>query len=308
LITEPRFSVVVPLYNKASSIRRCISSILGQEFRDFELIVVNDGSTDDGPQIVRDITDSRVRLVDQDNAGPAAARNRGVSLAGADYVCFLDADDEWSSQFLQTMWRLRECAPGAGLYSVLHDVVGEDGKRYARKVALPQDYLGILEDFYRLYEMAELVNSSTACVRKELLVSLGGFPETARVGEDIYTWLRLADSGNVAFANVCHSTVYRNAENRSGNQPAFRMPFHLQAVLRDGAIEFSERNRAKVMRFAVRNGIVLAAAAAMQGQRKGSFLIAGLLYRHSLLSAAIAAGLGLTPAFVLRFAKKVRDS
>src|ERR1700742_2594037 len=95
-----RVSVVVPLYNKARFVRRTIDSILGQRFTDFEVIVVNDGSSDGGEKIVEAISDPRLRLISQPNAGPGAARNRGLAEARGEYVAFLDSDDEWLPDFL----------------------------------------------------------------------------------------------------------------------------------------------------------------------------------------------------------------
>jgi len=97
---SPRVSVLVPLYNKAAYIRRCLDSILEQSWTDFELIVVNDGSSDEGPAIVGGYDDSRIRLLSQPNAGPGAARNRGAGEASGDYLAMLDGDDSWQPDYL----------------------------------------------------------------------------------------------------------------------------------------------------------------------------------------------------------------
>src|SRR5216684_3247446 len=91
----PQFSIVIPLYNKHSYIRRAVNSVLAQSFRDFELIVVDDGSSESSHEMLADITDPRMRLIRQDNAGGGAARNRGIEEARAHWIAFLDADDMW---------------------------------------------------------------------------------------------------------------------------------------------------------------------------------------------------------------------
>jgi len=96
-----RVSVIVPLFNKAPYIERALSSVAAQTYRDFELIVVDDGSTDEGPRIVEAFTDLPIHLIRQENAGPGAARNRGLELAQGELVAFLDADDEWLSNYLR---------------------------------------------------------------------------------------------------------------------------------------------------------------------------------------------------------------
>lgn len=96
-----KVSVIIPLYNKEKYIARAIKSVLGQTYKEFELVVVDDGSTDQGPRIVKAITDSRLKLIQQDNSGPGAARNRGIKESIAPYLAFLDADDEWMPEFLE---------------------------------------------------------------------------------------------------------------------------------------------------------------------------------------------------------------
>ena len=96
-----RVSVIIPLYNKEPYVRRALSSIRAQTFEDFEVIVVDDGSTDEGARAVESFDDARVRLVHQQNAGPGAARNRGIAEARGELLAFLDADDEWTPTYLE---------------------------------------------------------------------------------------------------------------------------------------------------------------------------------------------------------------
>src|SRR5581483_11097181 len=99
-------SVIVPLYNKAPYVRRALESINGQTLSDFEVIVVDDGSSDEGPHIVSQYPDPRFRMIAQTNAGPGAARNRGIAEARGEYIAFLDADDEWEPCYLEESLRL----------------------------------------------------------------------------------------------------------------------------------------------------------------------------------------------------------
>jgi glycosyltransferase involved in cell wall biosynthesis len=108
-----RVSVIVPLFNKTAYIERALRSIASQTLSDFEAIVVDDGSTDGGDQIVARFPDSRFRLIRQANAGPGAARNRGVTEARAPYLAFLDADDAWLPAYLETGVRILEEHPAA---------------------------------------------------------------------------------------------------------------------------------------------------------------------------------------------------
>src|SRR5690606_8126065 len=97
----PRFSVIIPLYNKENFVAATIDSVLAQSFSDFELIVVDDGSSDNSGQIVQSYTDKRITYIRTENRGVSSARNLGIEKASADYITFLDADDLWKPDFLQ---------------------------------------------------------------------------------------------------------------------------------------------------------------------------------------------------------------
>ncbi len=109
-----RVTVVIPLYNKRLQVRRAIDSVLAQTFGDFELIVVDDGSTDKGLEIVNEIRDPRLRTISQTNRGPGAARNRGAAESQGEYLAFLDADDEWTTEFLAKSVNALDQAPECG--------------------------------------------------------------------------------------------------------------------------------------------------------------------------------------------------
>ena len=121
-------SIVIPLWNKAPYVGRCLDSVAAQTYRDFEAVVVDDGSTDDGPERVAAYADGRIRLVRQPNGGVAVARNRGVSEARGEWVAFLDADDEWAPDHLATLVDLMARYPHCGMvsasYWLHHDATG----------------------------------------------------------------------------------------------------------------------------------------------------------------------------------------
>lgn len=99
-MNNPTVSVVIPLFNKGKYIERALDSVFNQKYSPLEIIVVDDGSTDDGPDRVRRFDSSRVTLIRQKNKGPGAARNQGLAIAKGEYIAFLDADDEWLPNFL----------------------------------------------------------------------------------------------------------------------------------------------------------------------------------------------------------------
>lgn len=99
-----KISVILPVYNSQKFIKQAIESVLGQTFTDFELIIVNDGSTDSTLEIISDFKDKRIRLISQQNQGPGAARNNALKVAEGDYVMFLDSDDWYSKDALETAY------------------------------------------------------------------------------------------------------------------------------------------------------------------------------------------------------------
>lgn len=126
-MNKPCISVVIPLYNKGNVVARSIKSVCQQTLADFEVIVVNDGSTDNGREIVRAFNDTRIHLIDQVNSGVSAARNRGIAEACADLIAFLDADDEWRPDFLETVLRLSERFPDCGVFATSYIYQYNDG-------------------------------------------------------------------------------------------------------------------------------------------------------------------------------------
>jgi len=122
-----RFSVIIPLYNKAPYVSKAIGSVLAQTFTDYELVVVDDGSRDDSAEMAAKAMDGRpdCRLIRQENAGVSMARNNGVAASQGDYLCFLDADDWWEPTFLEEMSKLIAEFPDAGIYGTGYTIVNE---------------------------------------------------------------------------------------------------------------------------------------------------------------------------------------
>jgi glycosyltransferase involved in cell wall biosynthesis len=222
-------SVVIPLYNKASHIARALDSVLAQTTSDFEVIVVDDGSTDRGADIVRSYSNSRVKLVAQANSGVSAARNRGVAEAKTDLVAFLDADDEWAPDFLKVILSLRKTFPTATAWATAFALVGHDGlvRQPSFHGRLPSGGTPDLIDFFGGKTGYSPLHSSAISVEKKALLAIGGFPEGIVYGEDHDTWIRLALRYKIAWARQAKALIHLDAENRTdqtgyfGNYPFF---------------------------------------------------------------------------------------
>ncbi len=209
-------TVVIPLFNKAPYISRALESVIGQSFTDFECLVVDDGSTDQGGAIVEGFRDPRIRLIRQANAGVSAARNRGVEEARRPLIAFLDADDEWQTDFLaesvEAMKRYPEAVASFSNFMRAGSggPVFRDGVRESRLLpdyfafCLAHDGLGIW--------------SSAVMVRREALLSAGGFPAGRTEGEDLDTWARLAWSGPIVF--ISRPLAIYHVQDGAGSRPS----------------------------------------------------------------------------------------
>ena len=218
----PRFSVVIPLYNKASYIRRAIDSVLNQQIDDFELLVVNDGSTDGGERIVESYIDPRIRLMNQANAGVSAARNLGIHLSVASYVAFLDADDSWDPDFLTRIDQLTEEFPSAGAFAVHIKGPERDRSPCFKEDAARTERSGLIENYFERLNAGNFqVTSSSICVKKEVLHLVNGFDQSLRIGEDIDTWICIFLHSGIALSSRYAATYHKDAENRSVHRPDF---------------------------------------------------------------------------------------
>lgn len=173
-----------------------------QSVTDWELIVVDDGSIDSGPDIVKRLSDPRITLIQQKNQGVSSARNRGYRSASCDLIAFLDADDEWHPTFIEEILKLHDDYPTAGWfatqYVVNHPI---EGRFINRLNGLPKDYRrGILKDYFLVAAKSDPpVHSSAVAIKKKSLESVGGFPVGIQSGEDLLTWANLAIQYDLAY-------------------------------------------------------------------------------------------------------------
>lgn len=198
-------SVVMPLYEKGETVGRALASVLAQSCGNFDLVVVDDGSTDAGPSIVRACADPRVRVITQANAGVAAARNRGIAETTGELVAFIDADDRWEPDFLETVLRLREKFPACGMMATRYAVVSPDGRTRPSFVSGVDSgaWEGILDDYFGVAAASEPpVWTSAVAITRAALNEAGEFEVGVTSGEDLLMWARVAARHPVAWCSV----------------------------------------------------------------------------------------------------------
>ncbi len=182
------FSVIIPLYNKEKHIKRTLESALNQTFSDFEIIIVNDGSTDKSCEIVESISDPRIHLIHQENGGPSKARNRGIKEAKGQFIAFLDADDEWLPEKLEKQYELHNENPEVVWSCSGYKVVGGRKQQtvlYRKEGVLP-DAIDAIADGLSIW-------TSTVVIQKDVFENERLlFNEEISRSEDIEVWYKLA--------------------------------------------------------------------------------------------------------------------
>ncbi len=191
---EKTVTVVIPCYNGVSHISRAIQSVINQTYEYWELIVVDDGSTDDSGEVVREFNDSRIRLVQQENQGVSAARNRGVNVAMTEWIGLLDADDEWMPTFLEeAVESLNQYPHAIGVFTG-YEILPQGLKKLAH---LPETPILVHDYFDFVLTFRQGMCSSCSVIKRVALERVGGFPVGVTHGEDTDTWARLGWTGDL---------------------------------------------------------------------------------------------------------------
>lgn len=208
-----KFSIVIPLYNKASCIKKTLDSILKQRYSNFEIIVVNDGSTDNSLQEVLSVIDARIKIISKPNGGVSSARNRGIEEAAGEWIAFFDADDTMYPNALEEYNYLIEHFPEAKVVTTSFD---QSNKKYNSS---PNRYL--ITD----YDLAETISTAKSgfsvtcsdciCVHRACFEQVGLFNENYTHGEDLDMWLRLSKITHFAKSEITTALYVIGAENSS---------------------------------------------------------------------------------------------
>lgn len=214
-----RFSVIIPLYNKAPYVAKTLQSVFDQTFTDWELIVVNDGSTDDSLQVATKIIEEvsgdfaaeKLNIISQNNSGVSTARNNGVAASHGEYICFLDADDWWETAFLEEMDKLIKDFPDAGIYGTGYYLV-KNGINRKAPIFFGEDFERGYINYFKVYSggLCMPLTSISVAMPRYVFDSLGGFKPHLRIGEDFDLWIRVALEYKVAFVNK--SLAYYNQD------------------------------------------------------------------------------------------------
>lgn len=212
-------SIVIPLYNKAKSISRTLDAILAQTYKDYEIVIVDDGSTDGSGLIVDEYAQThpqiRICVYHRENKGVCAARNLGVQVAKGECIAFLDADDLWDKGYLKEAAKLILDFPKAAMWGINYAETNSGQITRVLQTGLPDDFRGYVEDYFRMpNRRSDLYTSSSTIVRKEQFLQAGGFDERIKYAEDVDMWWRMIAEFPCAFSSCILAFYQQDTENR----------------------------------------------------------------------------------------------
>ena len=246
------FSVIIPLYNKAPYIEKAIRSVTAQTCRDFELIVIDDGSKDGGFETAKKLLDVLTPPLGgwgatcQSNQGVSVTRNNGVKLAKYDYIAFLDADDWWATTYLEEMKNLIAQYPEAGIYGSSYFKV-KNGKYIPANIGVEAGFQQGLINYFQVYAKTLWMPLWTGAtiLKKDVFIENNGFKPGLKLGEDFDLWARVAIKYPVAFLNKALAYYNQDVDQSSRGvvdekiyNPSEFITFNLDFLVEEERVDF----------------------------------------------------------------------
>ncbi len=214
----PTVTVIIPTYNRCNLLMDAINSVLAQSYKDFELLVIDDGSTDNTKQTIAEIKDNRIKYFYKNNGGVSSARNHGLKNAQGQFICFLDSDDLWPSNFLQTMVSSLQNNPQCGAAYCMRTLLSQNG---LTKSSYQKEFFSSGQITQQLFQKT-FIQTSAICFRKKNLEGIF-FDESLTSGEDVDVWLRV--STRTKFLFVPDVQIIYRQQTASPADPAFNAKY-----------------------------------------------------------------------------------
>lgn len=220
-------SVVIPLYNKQNAITATLQSVLVQTYTNFEVIVVDDGSTDDSANVAETVlrectvygVESKGKVIRKANGGVCSARNRGIQEAKYDYIALLDGDDLWDEHYLEEQVKLIQDFPEAKMWGINFAEMSKGKLIRKLPTGLPDGYRGYVENYFQMPgRISDLYCSSSVVISKDVFDRVGYFDERIKYAEDLDMWFRIIAIYPVAFYDRYMAFYQYDAENRALNR------------------------------------------------------------------------------------------
>ena|SRR5690554_668452 len=202
------FSIVIPLYNKGLSVKSTIQSVLDQTFQDFEIVIINDGSTDRSVEVVEDFDNPRIRLIHQENQGVSAARNKGIKEAKYEWICFLDADDLWRENHLSTLRDMIETYPEHKAYCNSYIRSSEENNQNNEIIYT------VIDDYFKEGLKSFFFSTIVVCIHKSVFINVGMFNINLTRGEDLELWMKIGKEYSIVRSNKITAIYNLESENK----------------------------------------------------------------------------------------------
>lgn len=186
----PFFTVIIPLFNKEKFIEATLKSVLNQSFTDFEILIVNDGSTDSSVAIIKSFTDPRICYFSKENAGVSSARNYGIEKAKADHISFIDADDYWYPSFLQEMFENIKKHPEQKVFSAAIEIATAN-KVFPAQYSISKTNDSEIVNYFSASSKETIICTSCAVFDKNVFKEIGDFDIQIKSGQDTDLWIRI---------------------------------------------------------------------------------------------------------------------
>lgn len=210
----PFFSIIIPLYNKEKFIKNTLQCVFNQSFTNYEVIVVNDGSTDKSLAVLEKFSDNRLKIFNQKNQGVSVARNTGMAKAQATYICFLDADDTWKPNHLQAFYDTIFKFPEAKMYCGRYVTQISKNKFIKNNfIDIDENYEGYVADFFKSSLINRIALTSAVCIHKDIFNEVGGFNKNVSSGQDLEYWIKIAVTYKIAITK--NNTLIYNFLNEN---------------------------------------------------------------------------------------------
>lgn len=210
------FTVIIPLYNKEKYIENAIKSVLNQTFTDFELVIIDDFSSDKSAAIAATFESEKVQLIyHEKNCGLSASRNTGIKKANSNYITFLDADDIWKPAFLESIYQLIQIYPEARIFGTNYEEVWDDVIKNPCNGSeiLPKDFTGYI-NFFKINIKQGIYNHGSVCFHKEVFEKVGFYNEKINFSEDLDFNIRANYNFKLAYTNSVQMRYFMQTENQ----------------------------------------------------------------------------------------------
>lgn len=288
----PFFSVIIPLYNKESFIENTLKSVINQTFTDFEVILVNDGSTDNSEEKIKKLIDNRIQYFLKENGGASSARNFGIEKAQSHYITFIDADDYWYPHFLQEMFEKIKLFPEQKVFSAAIEI--ETSKNVIPAVySIEKTNDFEIVNYFRASNKETVICTSCAVFHKSVFEKVGNFDTNIKSGQDTDLWIRIGLVYPVLFSWKILARYVYDDKSLSKNE------LYLVRKLNFSKFEELEKNNPDLKKFLDLNRFSLSIKCKLSNEKK-------LFYKYS---KAIDSNnldfkkrfLLILPTFILRF-------